>query len=254
VLGAIILSPAGGRAGPSGVARGGWCRPLRTVAVSPRLLKTSPFLPPRFRLRSLTGRLDDPGEVRLGRRHRVLVEMERLVEVVHLARREVAPLPDLQMLKCQRPDAHPPQARHRDANEVHHAANDMEHPLVEDDLQNEPVMRLAEDSAFLGYDPFALDHETVPYALQLGLTRPGERQDVILLGKPISGVHDAVRDITIVCQKEQSLGCAIEPSHGIDSFWNLHEIHDGPPVPLVADGGDIAARLIQQQVARGLRA
>jgi len=180
--------------------------------------------------------------------------VKRLVEIVHLSCREVTPLSHLQVLQRERSDAHPPEAGHRDAHEVHHPTDDVKHALMEDDLENHPVMRLTKNAAFLGDDTLSVDHQTISQTLELRLPWPGECQDVIFLGEPIAWMHDTVRHITIVGQEEESLRRAIESSDGIDALVHLDEIHHCPPVSLVAHRGDVATRLIQQEVSRRLSA
>lgn len=180
--------------------------------------------------------------------------MKRLVEIIHLSCREVAPLSHLQVLQGERSDANPPQAGHRDADEVHHPADDVEHALVEDDLEDQPVMCLAENAAFLGDDALAVDHQAIAQPLQLRFPWPGECQDMIFLGEPVAGVHDTVCHIAIVGQEEESLRRPIESPDGIDPFGHLDEVHDRPPVSLIAHRGDVATRLVEQEVPRRLSA
>jgi len=178
--------------------------------------------------------------------------VQRLVEVVDLASGEIPPHADRDVLQRQGANSDATQAGHRDPDLLHQAADDVEHPLVDHNLEDQPVVGLAEDAALRGNNPLAVDHQAVAQALKGRFGRAGEGEHVVLLLQPVPRVHDAVGDVAVVGEQQQTFGLAVEASDRVDPLRNLDQLHHRLAVALVAHGRDIAAGLVEQQVARRL--
>ncbi len=63
-------------------------------------------------------------------------------------------------------------------------------------------------------------------------------------------MHDAVRDIAIIREQQQSLCVSVEPADWIDALSSLDKIHDGPTIALIFDCGDVARRFVEKNVSR----
>lgn len=77
---------------------------------------------------------------------------------------------------------------------------------------------------------------------------------MVLLGQAVAGVHHAVGDVAVVGQEEQPLGVAVEAADRVDPLADIDQVHHRPPLALVARGGDVAARLVEEEVAGSLGA
>jgi hypothetical protein len=71
---------------------------------------------------------------------------------------------------------------------------------------------------------------------------------VIFLGKFISRVHDPVRDIAIIREKQQSFGFTIQPANRIDTLPGLDEVHDFPAIALVFNRRDVPTWFVEKDV------
>lgn len=183
--------------------------------------------------------------------HRV-IDPQGFHQCRKLAHRQIARLAQREAGKGQRTDADPAQPLDRDPDRLHHPAHEVVHAFVDGDRQDEALARFAENANLFRNDPLAFDHETIAHILQCSFGRPGSRQNVIFLGQAVFRMHDPVGEITVVGEQQQSFGVAVEPSHGIDAFGHVDETHHRPPVALILDGRDEAARLVEQEVARPL--
>lgn len=121
------------------------------------------------------------------------------------------------------------------------------------DREDNAVARFPEQADLLGHDTATVNDNPCPDAGQLMRDRPGAGEDVILLGQPIAGVHDAIGDITIVREEQQALGVAVQPANRKDALGDIDQIHDRPAATLVVHRRDVATRLVQDQVAERLR-
>jgi hypothetical protein len=75
---------------------------------------------------------------------------------------------------------------------------------------------------------------------------------VILLVELIPRVHDPVGDVAVVGEEEETFGVAVEPTHRVDPFPDLDDVHHRPAVAFVFRSRDIAARFVEDQIARPL--
>jgi len=61
-------------------------------------------------------------------------------------------------------------------------------------------------------------------------------------------VHHPIRHVAVVSKEEETLGVAVESAHGIDPFSDVDQFHHGAATSFVVGRGDVAARLVQQDV------
>ena len=65
-----------------------------------------------------------------------------------------------------------------------------------------------------------------------------------------AGVHDAIGEVAVVGQQQQSLRVLVQPSHRVDTLFHvLQQIHHTPPVQFVRSCGHIAPWFVQHQIA-----
>lgn len=185
---------------------------------------------------------------RVGRWLRIGPEAEGLEQALQLAGGEVAPGADGHAAQAQRAHADPTQPGDGDADRLHDPTDDVVHALVDHHRQDQAVVGLAEDAELPRDDSATVDRHPVADPLQCLLARPREGQDVVLLVELVAGVHHPVGDIAVVGQEQEPLGVAVEPADRKDALPHVDEVHDRPPVALVADGRDVAAWLVEQDV------
>jgi hypothetical protein len=180
--------------------------------------------------------------------------VNRFEEGVLLAGCQISPGAERQTGDTEGTDADTAQALDRDADRVHHVSHEVVRALVDHQLEDETVGRLPQDPELLRHGAVPRDDDAVAHPLQHGLGRTRERQDVVLLVEFVAGVHDPIGDVAVVGEEEEPFGVAIESTDRIDPFRNLNDVHDGAPVSFVFRRRDVAPRLVQNQVARALRA
>jgi len=66
-------------------------------------------------------------------------------------------------------------------------------------------------------------------------------------------VHNPVGNVPVVREEEKPLGVAIQPTNRVDPLWHINEIHNRPSAALVARGGDVTRRFVEEDRARALR-
>ncbi len=180
----------------------------------------------------------------------LLVEVEGLEERGPLAGGEVAPLAERDALEAERTDANPSQPRDGDTNHLHDPMHDVVHPLVDHDLEDEPFVGFPQDAELPRHHLPPVDRHAVANALQGLLARARKGEDVVLLVEFVTGMHHAVRDVPIVGEQEQPLGVPVEAADWEDALGHVDQIHDRATIPLVAGRRDVAAWLVEEQVAR----
>src|SRR5690606_17715745 len=177
-----------------------------------------------------------------------------LVQLDQLARREVTPGSGGNPGQRQRTDADAAELEDLDADLLHHDADDVVEAFVNHHLDNDALRALAQEAAFVRNDETPLDHDAIAQRLHLALVRLLAGDDVIFLRQPVSWVHDAVGDLADIGQQEDALRVAIEATDGIDPLVDFDKVHDGPALLLVGNGGDEAARLVQDDETGSLAA
>jgi len=166
---------------------------------------------------------------------------------------QVAPRADWQPGHAERSDSNPRQLIDRNPGEVHHAADDVIHPLVERDRENNAFPGFTHDAEFVRNDSFTFDLDSTAHPLQHAWIGEFRRQDVIFLFESETGVHDAIGEFAVVGQEQQALGLTVEPSNRIEAFASVDEFHNGMAVALVAGGRDVPPRFVQHHIAPPLR-
>jgi hypothetical protein len=132
----------------------------------------------------------------------------------------------------------------------HHPADDMIDAFVERDREKDPFPRLAKDPELVWHDLFFFDCDTGPHTLHHRLGRTDRGDDLILLVELVPRMHDAVGDVSVICQKKQALGVPVEAAHRVNPFSGLHEVHHRPAIALILHGRDVASGLVEHDVAR----
>jgi hypothetical protein len=179
--------------------------------------------------------------------------VDRLEQRRQLARRQVAPGADGETRQTERSDTHTPQSLDRNPDRVHDVAHQVVRPLVDHHLEDETLGRLPQNPKLLRNHAMPFDHDPVAHPLQHGVGGTSERQDVILLVELVPRVHDAVRDVAVVRQQQQTFGVAVEPAHRVDPLRDPDDVHHRAAIPLVLRRRDVATRLVEDQVPRTLR-
>lgn len=68
----------------------------------------------------------------------------------------------------------------------------------------------------------------------------------------VGGVKESIGEIAVVGEEKQAFGFVIEATDGIDPFGDLwEEIEDGGTAEIVVAGGDISARLVEEEIDFG---
>lgn len=180
--------------------------------------------------------------------------MDRLEEGRLFAGGEVAPGTKREPRHAQWADPHAAQSFDGNPGGVHHVPHHVVRPFVDHHLEDEAFRRLTKDPEFLRHHAVPVGDDAAPYPLQDAVVRPGERQDVVLLVEFVAGMHDPIGDIAVVGEKEEPLGVAVESPDRVNPLRNLDDVHHGAAVSLVLRRGDVAARFVEDEVARSLRA
>ena len=180
-------------------------------------------------------------------------QVDRLKQRRQFARCQVAPGTDRQVREAERSDTHPPQPFDRNPGRVHHIAHQMVRPFMDHHSEDETLRRLTQNPKLLRNHAMSIDDDPIAYSLQDRVGGPGQRQNVVLLVKLIARVHDAVRDVAVVGQQQETFGVAIEAADRVDPLRDPDDIHHGAAIPLILGRRDVSARLVEDQVPRTLR-
>jgi hypothetical protein len=73
---------------------------------------------------------------------------------------------------------------------------------MEDECKNEPFADLPEDPKLFRHDHLAVDGYPRAHSFHRRFVRSERCRDVIFLGKFVSRVHDPIRDIAIIREKQ----------------------------------------------------
>ena len=189
-----------------------------------------------------------------GRGNAIGTETKRLEQRRPLPGGELARSPDGNANDRERSEAGAPECRHGDAGGVHHAAHDVEQTLVDDDCQEDSLARFSQEPELVRHDEPAVDRDAGTDALHRRVARSLRRQDVILLRQRVARVHHPVRDVAVVGEQQEPFGVPVKTPDRVDALSHRHEIHHGAAAPLVAGGGDVPGRLIEEHVPENLGA
>lgn len=147
---------------------------------------------------------------------------------------------------------HPPEVDHGNTDSVHHLPNDMIEAFMQHDLDDDAFAGLPHQASFVRNDLTLLDHDAISEPGQLEVSRPAIGDDVILLRELVARVHHAIGDVAMVGQQQQPLRLAVQTTDRIDPLGNIDEIHHGPALPLVLDGRNEPAGLVEHDEAWAL--
>lgn len=177
------------------------------------------------------------------------IHAECLVELNQLAWCQITPGARRNCLKHQRSQSHAAQPHHCYADGLHHPPHHVIEPLVQDNLDHEPLACFPHQANLVRDNGATVDLDAAAQDFELAFARPLVGDDVIFLGQAKAWVHHPVRDITLVREQDEPLRIAIEPTDRIHALRDVHEVHDGPAAALVLDGGDEAGWLVEQDKA-----
>ncbi len=174
-----------------------------------------------------------------------------------LAIRELAQRSDRQLGVAERADRHPAQLLHRMRDAEEHLAHLSRAPFGE--LDREPGVAALfvpaagalhpGDAARRGAPP--LEDDPLAQAIELRLVRRPLHLHLVGLVAAVARMRDPLRELAVVGEQQQALGLVVEPPHRDQGLAPVlrHELNDRRPPGIVLDRGQVAARLVQQQVA-----
>lgn len=179
-------------------------------------------------------------------------QIDGLVELNELAWSQVSPRAKRDASQRQWADPHAAQFHDVNPDRFHHHANNMIETFVNDDLDDDALWSLAEESTFIRHDDAALHKNSVPKRLQLAVIGLLVGDNVVLLCQPVSGMHNPVSDFSNIRQEDDTLRLSVKPSYRIDAFLDIDEVHHSPSLLFVGDRGDEAAWLVEDNESRSL--
>ncbi len=175
--------------------------------------------------------------------------MECLTKRLQFAIGEVAEGSARNRSQLKRSDSRPNQFDDRIADLIEHLADDSVAPFVDHDTNDRSIFCIANRTDHFRQSALAVDGDSASKAvkdLRWGVT---VEECFVLLVDPVAWMHDAVGDLAIVRQQQQSLGLAIETAYRNDTLVDGHEVHDGVSAALVRHRRDVTTRLVEQNVA-----
>src|SRR5918995_5778736 len=98
----------------------------------------------------------------------------------------------------------------------------------------------------------AIDLNALAHTAHYAFGRFLRRQDEVLLRQPVARMHNAIRDITIIREEQQSFRVAIEPTNREQPGLYWQELHDRSSVAFVASRRDKAGWLVHYHVSKRL--
>lgn len=120
---------------------------------------------------------------------------------------------------------------------------------MDDDADDRAVFCVADWSDHLWSGALAVDRDAPAEPIEDFRRRVAVEQRLILLVDPIAGMHDTVGDFAVVRQQQQAFGLPVEPADRHDALVDRHEVHDGVAASLVRCRRDVAAGLVEQNIA-----
>lgn len=77
--------------------------------------------------------------------------------------------------------------------------------------------------------------------------------DVVGLGNMVSGFGELLGQVAVVGEEQEAFAGVVEATDGVDALGQIaEELHDGGATFGVGDGGDVAFRLVQQEIDESL--
>lgn len=137
------------------------------------------------------------------------VKPERFDQTAQFARCQITPASERNAADRERTDAHTPQPFNRNFRRFHQTSHDMGHAFVEIDAQPNAVRFFTQKTNLVGHDQLAVERHTVSQPLECRVRWSLCGENVIFLGQPEAGVHDAIGDLPIVRQQQEPFGRAV---------------------------------------------
>jgi hypothetical protein len=121
---------------------------------------------------------------------------------------------------------------------------------VQDNPHNRALFDVANRANDARFCSLTVDRDAASDALQRVCWWVPIQQNLILLVDLEARVHDAVRHLTVVSQQQQPLRLAVEPPNGYDTLIDRDEVHHRVAPAFIGHRRDVAARLVQHNVAQ----
>jgi hypothetical protein len=104
----------------------------------------------------------------------------------------------------------------------------------------------------LGWQRLAvIEHDATPQTLKVVVRHTPLKTHQVGPGDAVTRVQEAVRQASVVGQEEHAFGVHIETSDWKETHWlPFEQVEDGGTALIVLARGDIAARLVQQNIAQ----
>ncbi|GEM_PF-2043892 len=176
----------------------------------------------------------------------------------HLATGEIAVLADLQRLVRDRPEPHAPQANDRMPHGVAHVPRLACAPLVQGDRDQRLIPARPEARGKKpgrgGRSAPPVDDEAAPEPIEVVLVGHAAHARVVLALDLVLRVEQPHGEFAVVGEQQEAFRVVVEAADGVDVVADLRQqIEDGGPVLGVLAGGQVAARLVQQDVPAARR-
>ena len=175
--------------------------------------------------------------------------MQRLAQRPELTVGQVAKGATGDRAELERANPRPDQLEDRVADLVKHLAHDPVATLMDHDPDDRAVLGVTDRANHLGRRALAVNRDAAPEPVKHLRRRIAVQQGLVLFVDAVAGVHHAVRDLAVIRQQQQSLGLPVEPANRDDALVDRHEVHDGVAAAFVGCRCDVAAGLVQQDIA-----
>jgi hypothetical protein len=184
-----------------------------------------------------------------GEGHVLVGHVQRLAECLQLAVGQIAERPARNRAELERANPRPDQLGDRVADLVKHLADDPVAALVDDDADDRAVLGVANRADHLWNGALAVDRDAPAEPVEHLRRRIAVEQRLVLLVDPVAGMHDTVGNFAVVRQQEQAFSLPVEPADRHDTLVDRHEVHDGVAAAFVGRRRNVAAGLVEQDVA-----
>lgn len=183
----------------------------------------------------------------------ISIQADCLKQRCQFALSQITPLTQRKPCDTDWTDSHAAKPVHCNSGGIHHIADDVIGPFMDNHFEDEPIARLTENAKLLRNDAMPLDNNPRAHLLHHVVAWSSRSNDVVLLLQLVARVHHPIGDIAIVGEEQQAFGITIETTNRINALRDMDQIHHGPAVSLVFGCGDISTRFIENQIARTLR-
>ncbi len=111
------------------------------------------------------------------------------------------------------------------------------------------IFRVAQRAYHLRHRALTIDEHAAADSIQRLCGRMPIQQRLVLLLHAKARMRDAEGDLAIIREQQQPFGRTIQAANRYNAFSDLHEVHHRVAATLVVRGGDVAARLVEHDVA-----